>query len=214
VLEAESGERALELLGREPVDLVFSDVRMPGMSGVELLRRVRSSHPEIPVVLMTAFTTEENVQEAVREGVFTVLAKPFDMQAAVSAVSRALKRPVVLVVDHVENSAEATAAQLRARGLRVSTTRDGDQALELLCGGVADVCIAELDHGAGAGPPLVERIRAAAPWVAVIVCVSRDAVELARKAARAGAYCVCKPVVYPELVRLIAEARGQPAAMG
>ena len=212
VLEAESAEHALTLLGQESVDLVFSDVRMPGMSGVELLRRLRSSHPELPVVLMTAFTTEANVEEAIRAGVFTVLAKPFDMGAAVSVVNRALKRPVVLVVDSTERNAEITASELRALGLRVTTALDTERALELVCDGTADVCIAELDSPDHAAETLIERIRAAVPWVVVIACVSRDAAELTRRAARLGAHCLSKPLVYPELVRLIAEARRQPAA--
>src|SRR5271166_5091781 len=73
VTTAESGQRALELFESEPFDLVLSDIRMPGMNGVDLFRRIRAQRPECPVVLMTAFALEGLVQEAIAEGVFTVL---------------------------------------------------------------------------------------------------------------------------------------------
>ena len=58
VRAAESGAKALEMLRREPADLIISDVRMPDMNGIELLRAVREFLPEVAVVMMTAFATE------------------------------------------------------------------------------------------------------------------------------------------------------------
>src|SRR6185437_3367023 len=69
VATAESGAAALELLARETFDLVLSDVRMPGMNGVELFRRIRQLRPDCPVVLMTGFAIEGLVYDAVAEGV-------------------------------------------------------------------------------------------------------------------------------------------------
>src|SRR5215471_5132373 len=73
VTTAESGEHALKLFEREAFDLVLSDITMPGMSGIDLFRRVRSQRPECPVVLMTAFALEGMVRDAICEGVFTIL---------------------------------------------------------------------------------------------------------------------------------------------
>ena len=85
VLSADSAERALERLEAEEVDLVLSDVVMPGMSGVELARRVREDHPTVPVLLATGYS-----DELLRRGSeFAVLSKPFgaaDLSKAMSAL--------------------------------------------------------------------------------------------------------------------------------
>src|SRR5262245_49177517 len=96
VVEAESASRGLALLQQQSFDLLLSDVRMPGMGGVELFLAVKRVAPDLPVLLMTGFTSEEAVTTAVSAGVFAVLIKPFDISHVVKTLQRALQRPVVL----------------------------------------------------------------------------------------------------------------------
>jgi two-component system, NtrC family, response regulator AtoC len=77
---AGDAEEALEQLERLHPDVVFTDVRLPGMSGIELLRRVREFDPAIPVVVMTAYGTIEGAVEAVKLGAFDYLKKPVDLE--------------------------------------------------------------------------------------------------------------------------------------
>ena len=92
VVSAQSGKAALALLESKAIDLVLSDVVMPGMSGVELARRIRESHPVVPVLLATGYS-----DEIVKRGSeFDVLAKPFgaaDLSKAMAAVLNATGRP-------------------------------------------------------------------------------------------------------------------------
>jgi PAS domain S-box-containing protein len=92
VVSSESGQEALELLETKAVDLVLSDVVMPGMSGVELARRMRDLHPDVPVLLATGYS-----DEIVKRGSeFDVLAKPFgavDLSKAMAAVLNGSGRP-------------------------------------------------------------------------------------------------------------------------
>src|SRR5687768_13491275 len=76
VVEAESADEALKILAKEDFDLILSDIRMPGRSGIELVSELRNNGIDLPVVLMTAFTEEKNLDEATRNGVFTILTKP------------------------------------------------------------------------------------------------------------------------------------------
>jgi signal transduction histidine kinase len=80
VLTAENGPRALELLGSEPsVELVIADQRMPGMTGVELLARVKTLHPSIVRLVLTAYTDFEAMLQAINEGqVYRYIIKPWD----------------------------------------------------------------------------------------------------------------------------------------
>ena len=79
VTEAENGQQALDFLAENEVELVLSDIRMPQMTGVEMAERIRELHPELPVVLMTAYTADTDIEYVIQHGVFTVLGKPFDV---------------------------------------------------------------------------------------------------------------------------------------
>ncbi|PYJ03380.1 MAG: hypothetical protein DME25_12495 [Verrucomicrobia bacterium] len=75
----ESGERALEILRSEPVSMMISDVRMPGLSGLETLRRARQEQAVLPVLLVTAYADIREAVGAMRDGAVNYLAKPIDL---------------------------------------------------------------------------------------------------------------------------------------
>ena len=87
---AASGEAALQLLSETPFAMMISDVRMPGMSGLETLRRVRQKHLALPVLLVTAFADIRSAVTAMRDGAVNYLAKPIDLDELISSVRRAL----------------------------------------------------------------------------------------------------------------------------
>ena len=92
VVEADGGPEALERLDAEAdIALVLSDVRMPDMTGTELLRVVQSRRPELPVLIMTAFGTIEDAVEAMRLGARDYILKPFTGDAIVEVIGKALR---------------------------------------------------------------------------------------------------------------------------
>ena len=92
VTVVDSGERAIELLRRERVDLVTLDLKMPGMSGVETLAAIREIDPEVDVVVVTGFGSYDTAIEAMRLHAFDFLTKPFDVGRVLSTVARAVER--------------------------------------------------------------------------------------------------------------------------
>jgi DNA-binding NtrC family response regulator len=90
VEEAPSADAALARASEQEFDVVLSDVRMPGLSGVELVGQLRKLRPGTPVVLMTAFGSIDSAVEAMRTGAFDYLTKPFEPDAVILAVERAL----------------------------------------------------------------------------------------------------------------------------
>lgn len=88
---AHSAEQALEALEDEPADVIFSDIRMPGLSGLDLLRRVRRRWPAARVVLFTAYGSIESAVEAMREGAFDYLTKPFRGDELTVVAERAVR---------------------------------------------------------------------------------------------------------------------------
>ena len=91
VLTAESAAAALRRLRERPVDLVLSDHRMPGGSGLELLREVAAHWPGIARVLLTGFPGDVDREEIRRIGIRAVVAKPWDDAALKQALARALR---------------------------------------------------------------------------------------------------------------------------
>ncbi len=84
-------ESMLERLRREQPDVLVTDIRMPGMSGIELLEQVSASHPELPVIVITAHSDLDSALSAYQGGAFEYLPKPFDVDEAVALVERALQ---------------------------------------------------------------------------------------------------------------------------
>ena len=91
VATAADGVTALEAMEKQPPALVLTDLKMPGMSGMELLERIRRDYPEIPVLIMTAFGTIQSAVQAMRAGAYDYLTKPIDYDELAMSVSRVLE---------------------------------------------------------------------------------------------------------------------------
>jgi len=91
VSTAEDGRQAVVAIEKEPPALVLTDLRMPGLSGMELLDKIRSEYPEVPVVIMTAFGTIQSAVQAMRAGAYDYLTKPIDYEELGLVVSRVLE---------------------------------------------------------------------------------------------------------------------------
>jgi len=94
---AESAEAALSYLERETFDLVISDINMGGMSGIELIARVVESSPDTVVMMISGNLTLDSPIEAIRNGAFDYIKKPFDIDQVEMAVRRAIKHGALLV---------------------------------------------------------------------------------------------------------------------
>jgi DNA-binding NtrC family response regulator len=209
VTTADSGQRALELFATADFDLVLSDIRMPGMNGVELFRAIRAKRPDFPVILMTAFALEGMVKEAIAEGVFTVLPKPFEVSHVVSALTTALNSPVVLVVDGEPDAASAVES-LRAAGVRAMHGTEADQVLAEVRGGKVDVCVVDLELRGTSAAELIDRIKRENPTITHIAMAGRDVASVVRQAAASGVFlCLQKPVTPETLVEAVAKARAR-----
>lgn len=88
---AGSGEAALAILARGSIEMMITDVRMPGISGLETMRLARKDHPTLPILLVTAFADVRDAVEAMRDGAIDYLAKPIDLDELLGAVRKFAK---------------------------------------------------------------------------------------------------------------------------
>ncbi|EPR37448.1 response regulator receiver protein [Desulfovibrio sp. X2] len=87
-----SGEEALAFLDKEPPDVIVLDLRMPGIDGMEVLRRVKRDRPNIQVIILTGHGTDKDKEEATRIGAFEYHKKPVDIDALVFSIKNAYRK--------------------------------------------------------------------------------------------------------------------------
>ncbi len=112
VLEAANGREALRILRKTPVQVMVTDLRMPGMGGDDLLRAAKKVVPEVEVVVMTAYGTVENAVDVMKLGAYDFLSKPIKRATVVATVRKALDK-AALVAENRKLRAQLEAVQTR-----------------------------------------------------------------------------------------------------
>ncbi len=104
---AENGQVGLDRLGKEPFDLVLTDMRMPEMGGMDLLRSLKKHYPNVQVVMMTAYGTIDSAVESMKVGAFDYLLKPFSAEIVASTIKRAFLKGAGSVPESIKEETEA-----------------------------------------------------------------------------------------------------------
>jgi DNA-binding NtrC family response regulator len=207
VVEAESGAHALALAQEDGTfDVVLTDIRMPGMNGVELFHALQKARPGLPVILSTAFALEDLTRDALQAGAFTLLPKPSDVEHVAATLSRAARKPFVILASD-PSWGQSCATAMREAGLRVEYAPGTEEAIHRATDEDVDVCVIEV---ARLGPDAVRELQRRAPKLALVAVFGRVG-ELKEQVPGAGAVvCLRQPVEPRELVQIVAESRGKP----
>ena len=126
-----SGEAGLARFREADFDIVFMDVKLPGMNGVETFFEFRKLRPDVKVMLMTGFSLEQLVAQAVENGALGVLRKPFEVRELLDVLEQVKPRGMVLVADDDPEFAASLEPVLKQHGYRVRIARSGEEALTL-----------------------------------------------------------------------------------
>lgn len=203
---AYSGEEAMEKVRAETPDCVFMDLRMEGIDGIETLKLLKGIVPDLPVVLMSAYATEEQMEEAKREGAYSVLTKPFDIQMVMSFLSLLRKEESILIVDDDPAFCRTLKDILKARGYRVETESDADKVLGKMEKDYKLLVVLDLKLGTADGVELLREIRAQYPAKPVVMMTGyKESMSASiENGLRIGAHtCLYKPFAAEELVGII-----------
>jgi DNA-binding NtrC family response regulator len=149
IQQAASGEQALEQVERQNPELVLLDVRLPGISGIEVLSRIRTTHPTLPVLLITAHADLQQAVASIKSGADDYLAKPIDLEELRTVISDLLAQPAETSTTHPELPAHIIASSPMMRSvLQTVAVVAGSDAPVLVTGesGVGKEVIAELVH--------------------------------------------------------------------
>jgi len=126
-----SGEAGLARFCESSFDIVFMDVKLPGMNGVETFFEFRKLKPDVKVMLMTGFSLEQLVAQAVENGALGVLRKPFEIKELLDVLEQVKPRGMVVVADDDPEFAASLEPVLTQHGYRVRIAKSGEEALAL-----------------------------------------------------------------------------------
>lgn len=204
---AHSGEEAVARFRDNYFDIAFLDVKLPGMNGVESFFEIRRLKPEAKVMMMTAFSVEQLLRQAVENGALGVLIKPLDFDKVFEALDAVTPAGgLVLVADDDPDFADSIGKVLTARGHAVLVAHTGREALDTVHGNDIDYLVLDLRLPVMSGLEVYMELKKRGRTVPTVIVTGyaeeeADAVAALRRASVLG--CFVKPFDPAELVAMI-----------
>lgn len=211
VVTVEDGYQAISAVKKAHFDVIFMDIKMPGINGVQTFREVKKIDPKAVVIMMTAYSVEDLVKEAVEEGAYAIVYKPFDIDKIVTTIEEALsQKMVILVVDDQFGDRETLKVILAGKGYRVAAANDGAEAIKMVRDGHYDIIFLDIRLPDMNGVETFDRVKTIDPSAVVIMMTGYSEEELIRRAISSGAYtCIHKPFDMEKVVTLVGDIARQ-----
>lgn len=189
---AYSGEEALELVKTKSYDLALLDLKMPGMDGLELYRRIREISAGTVAIVITAYASSDTAKSIMAAGAWQILSKPIDIEKLLALITTALDTPLVLVVDDDRDLCDNLWDLLRSRGCRAYLAFDLPDAEKVLREHKFDVIVIDLKLPSGDGGQLVRALRDADPDARAMLITGHSELQAqVQQAMAAGADAIC-----------------------
>jgi len=208
---AHSGPEALEKVAEDSFDCVLTDIKMPEVNGVQLYRAIKALQPDLPVVLMTAYSTDKLVNEGLEEGAVAALTKPLDINLLLSFFSSLGRERSIVIVDDDPQFAMTLGDILQARSFAVTQVTDPHGVVERLEADGQTVLL-DMKLNDVSGLEVLREIRARHPRLPVVMVTGYRAEmgQAIEAALKIGAYtCLYKPFQIEGLLQVVAEIRRQ-----
>lgn len=205
VVTVEDGYQAIEAVKKTHFNAIFMDIKMPGINGVQTFREVKKIDPRTAVIMMTAYSVEDLVKEALEEGAYTIVYKPFDIDKIISLIDELLcEQTLILVVDDQFDDRETLKTILEDMGYRVATAADGIEAIKMVAEKHYDIIFLDIKLPGMDGIETFERVKKIDPRAAVIMMTGYTAEDLIESAISGGAYtCIHKPFDMKKVLSIV-----------
>jgi|CXWL01.1.fsa_nt_gi DNA-binding NtrC family response regulator len=202
---AEDGATALEMVRQTQFRLILMDVKMPGLSGVETFIRVKAISPGTPVVMMTAFAAEEEIKQAIREGAYTIVHKPFEIDRMLDVIKDCLDgRTLVLIVDDQTDISSGLKILFESRGYRVGVVGSGEECISEVCNKRYEIILLDIKMPGIDGVETLRQVKQVRPDVGVIMMTGHAPEEMLQKALEEGSFAwVHKPLEIDRIIQVI-----------
>jgi len=204
---AHSGPEALEKVEKGHFNCLLSDIKMPEVNGVDLYRFIKARQPDLPVVLMTAYSHDKLVNEGLKEGAIAVLTKPLDINTLLTFFSALRKEQSIAIVDDDLKFCKTIGDILRSRGFTVTQVTDPKSVMETFKRD-SNIVLLDMKLSGMDGLEVLKEIREHHPHLPVILVTGyREEMAQAIKAAlKISAFtCLYKPFQIEKLLQLLTE---------
>ncbi|MCK4344736.1 MAG: response regulator [Bacteroidales bacterium] len=209
VTTAETGFEAIDMVKEKPYDIIFMDIKLPVMDGVETYKKIKKMRSDTVVMMMTAYAVEDLVQEALREGAYGIIYKPMDINKVVGIIEEAKKikkGALIMVVDDDPGTCTSFRNILNKQGYRVGVANNGDKAIEMAKNKKYDIIFIDMKLPTINGLETYMAIKKVNPEaVAVVMTAYRHEMnELVDEAIRNNVYtCIYKPLDMGETLKMV-----------
>jgi two-component system response regulator HydG len=211
VATAANGLEAIAMVKENSFDMIFMDIKMPLMDGVETYRRIKEIRPDAVVMMMTAYAVEDLIQQALQDGAFGILYKPLDIDKTIAIIEGARvqkKGALILVVDDDQAICTTLLNILFHKGYRVSTAHSGEEAIAKAGEADHDLVFIDMKLPTINGLETYLAIREIDPGVVAVMITAyrQEMTDLVEEALRNHAYtCLYKPIEIDEMLQIIEE---------
>ena len=158
VFIANNGEQAIQQSREEKIDITFMDVKMPQMNGVETFREMRAINPAVHVIMMTAYSVDALINEALDNGALGIVNKPLEMDNIHTFLANMSESLFVLVVDDDSDFAQSTSELLRKNSYIVGSYTSPEDAVEHILSNGVNVLLLDLKLGENSGIDILKNL--------------------------------------------------------
>jgi CheY-like chemotaxis protein len=207
---AVDGLKAVEKARSQAFNVILMDVKMPKFNGVEVYKAIKRHQPEIVVIMMTGYSVENLIDEALRERVHGVLEKPIDIEEAIEFIRDVTESAMILVNDDDPSTCEVLLDVLEERGYHVFHTLSGEEALMMMKERVFDIAFIDVKMHSMNGLQVCLALKRMDPRLTTVLITGypRQTRDLVNQAI--GKYthtCLYKLFDMEKAITLIAEVR-------
>lgn len=204
---AYTGKEAVKKIKKEKFDVVLMDINMPVMNGIDTFKQIKKDNPSTVVIMMSAYSLEDLMKDAIREGAYGVLRKPLDIGRVVATIEAAKEEAaLVLVIDDDINTRKTLRDILTQKGFAVTAAKSGEEAIRIAKARPYDIILVDVKLPVLNGLETFLAIKDVNPKVKAIFMTAyrEETGELVREALKKGIYaCLYKPFEVEEAVELV-----------
>lgn len=205
-----SGKEAILRVKDEKYNVILMDIKMSAMNGFETFKEIKKIDPDAVVIMMTAYSVEALVQEALAEGAFGVIRKPLDIDKLLGQIELARDKGIlVLVTDDDPDTRQVFEDVLRAKGYRVSLASTGEEAIRVMEERPQDVLFIDMKLPTLNGLETYLELKKRNPKVIAVLITGyiQEVKDLVDLAIYRGAYtCLSKPIDMNQVLKIIEDA--------
>jgi two-component system response regulator HydG len=211
VATADNGLEAIAIVKKSPFNIIFMDIKMPLMNGVETYKKIKRIRPEARVIMMTAYAVEDLIQEALKEGAYGIIYKPLDIHKVLRIVEKATKNKqgaLILVVDDEPITCTTLKNMLIEKDYKVAIAYTGEEAITTAQKKAFDIIFIDMKLPTLNGLETYLAIKKVNPGAVAVLMTGfrQEMAELVDEALNSNAYtCLYKPLNMSDLLQLTSE---------